>query len=319
MDLNQALDLRAIVSDSLISGGTQPVSFAAGTPAAAATMATAVPQAVNGVGVSAKEDGRHYIKIFTREALPVDTAYLASYYGVSSSDIEVENAGEINFANDWKKRPVYPGVSTAHRNVPGGTLGCFVRDKSRKLYILGNNHTLADYDRAKAGDPVLQPGIVDGGNENSDIIAILTRAMPLSERGINKMDAAIAEVNAGINVRYTIGGGTRVVDQVVEPLLNMNVEKYGRTTGLTKGRISTTHIIMRISSNGRMLTFDNQVEVKASGRGVFTAAGDSGALILVDNQTHATALLFASKPDGSGYASPLQPILSAFDVTIAMS
>lgn len=66
-----------------------------------------------------------------------------------------------------RERPCQPGVSIGHYQITAGTFGAVVRDKTtRELMILSNNHVLANGSsiqevRAKAGDPVLQPGACD--------------------------------------------------------------------------------------------------------------------------------------------------------------
>lgn len=66
-----------------------------------------------------------------------------------------------------RERPCHPGVSIGHYQTTAGTFGAVVQDKAtRDLMILSNNHVLANGSsiqevRAKAGDPVLQPGGCD--------------------------------------------------------------------------------------------------------------------------------------------------------------
>jgi hypothetical protein len=56
-------------------------------------------------------------------------------------------------------RPLRIGGSVGHFKITAGTLGCFVRARiGDALHILTNNHVLADENRAKVGDAILQPG-----------------------------------------------------------------------------------------------------------------------------------------------------------------
>ena len=59
--------------------------------------------------------------------------------------------------------------------------------------ILSNNHVLADESQLPIGAPIFQPGLLDGGNPNTDQVAALTKFIPLSASG-NKVDCAIAKV-----------------------------------------------------------------------------------------------------------------------------
>jgi hypothetical protein len=61
-------------------------------------------------------------------------------------------------------RPVRCGVSVGHIDITAGTLGAVVErgggDEER--YLLSNNHVLANSNEAEVGDPILEPGPVDG-------------------------------------------------------------------------------------------------------------------------------------------------------------
>lgn len=59
-------------------------------------------------------------------------------------------------------RPARPGTSIGHFEGNTGTFGCVVQRGTQK-FILGNNHVLANLNKAKLGDSILQPGISDGG------------------------------------------------------------------------------------------------------------------------------------------------------------
>jgi hypothetical protein len=59
-------------------------------------------------------------------------------------------------------RPAPGGVSIGHYLITAGTLGCLVK-KGGKLYILSNNHVLANSNDASIRDAILQPGPYDGG------------------------------------------------------------------------------------------------------------------------------------------------------------
>ena len=140
-----------------------------------------------------------------------------------------------------RTRPLVPGLSVAHPTVSAGTLGGFVRVGGR-LAILSNNHVLAASDAASVGDPVLQPGPADGGDPASDRVATLTAFERFTADGrANLVDAAVAVVDAEVPLepgRFPggpLGADPLQVDDV-EP--DEQVEKVGRTTGYTVGRVS---------------------------------------------------------------------------------
>lgn len=92
--------------------------------------------------------------------------------------------------------PVPIGVSLGHPAVTAGTLGARVTD-GNDVFILSNNHVLADVNQARIGDDILQPGSLDGGLTPDDAIATLTDFEPVDFTGINTMDAAIAVSTTG--------------------------------------------------------------------------------------------------------------------------
>src|SRR4029077_11457536 len=96
-----------------------------------------------------------------------------------------------------KIRPAQPGCSVGFRDpadqfVMAGTFGALVKD-SGGVYILSNNHVLANEGQLAAGAPIFQPGLLDGGNADTDQIAKLTRFEKLQTDAPNKVDCAIAE------------------------------------------------------------------------------------------------------------------------------
>lgn len=79
-------------------------------------------------------------------------------------------------------RPSPGGCSIGHVDITAGTLGCLVR-KNGQTYILSNNHVIANSNAARVGDPILQPGPIDGGRFPQDQIATLAQFIPISFPG----------------------------------------------------------------------------------------------------------------------------------------
>ena len=78
-----------------------------------------------------------------------------------------------------RHRPAPGGVSIGHRDITAGTLGCLVK-RGGETFILSNNHVLANSNDAQRGDPMLQPGPIDGGQLASDHIANLEDFVPIN-------------------------------------------------------------------------------------------------------------------------------------------
>ena len=76
------------------------------------------------------------------------------------------------------------------------------------------------------------------------------------------------------------------------------VAKLGRTTGLTRGRVTAFELDnVTVNFDLGTLRFDNQVEVEGEGSAPFSAGGDSGSLI-VGEDLRGVALLFAGSDQG---------------------
>jgi hypothetical protein len=218
-----------------------------------------------------------------------------------------------------KARPLRIGVSVGHVDITAGTLGCFVsrNDGASRVLILSNNHVLANEDRAKLNDPILQPGPIDGGKNPRGIVAQLFRAIRLKKRS-NRVDAAIAALVDGIEHDTADLKGVGKLNGVrTDPLdVGDEVFKVGRTTGLTRGRISAIEVDdVSVEYDAGILDFDGQVEIEPAENKPFSLGGDSGSLI-VDNKRRAVGLLFAGNDDDSTYVNPIDAVLKALNVQL---
>ncbi|MBI4564817.1 MAG: hypothetical protein HY716_09025 [Planctomycetes bacterium] len=219
-------------------------------------------------------------------------------------------------------RPVPIGVSTGHPSITAGTIGCRVTDGT-DVFALSNNHVYADSNQADIGDPVIQPGTYDGGVSPDDDIGILSDYEPIvfSTQASNVMDAAIALSDASFLGNATLSDGYGTPQSTtLEPAISMHVKKYGRTTGLTKGKIVAIHATVNIGYGDQQVArFVNQIVIDPPPA---SDGGDSGSLIVFDGKGPSrgddrkpVGLLFA----GSFFytiANPIDPILERFGVTI---
>jgi hypothetical protein len=109
-----------------------------------------------------------------------------------------------------------------------------------------------------------------------------------------------------------------VVDHLaIDP--DEDVEKVGRSTGHTRGRISAVEVDgVAVQYDEAVHTFDDQVEIQGLG-GAFSAGGDSGSVIWRSRDRAPLGLLFAgSTTGGSGgagvtFANPLATVLHLLD------
>jgi hypothetical protein len=223
---------------------------------------------------------------------------------VAPSDRDHEaTAGAISSAavsNSLRRRirPAQGGFSIGHYRITAGTLGTCCYDLTpfpgipSRFYVLSNNHVLANANDARIGDPILQPGPYDGGNPSTDVIARLTRYVPIkfhtsTSKPLNYVDAAIAEGNFQDLSRDIYWSGVPR-DLYVAPHVNDIVQKCGRTTGFTTGRVTNINATVDVNyGGGRVARFRNQIVTTN-----MSAPGDSGSLVM-DRDEQAVGLLFA--------------------------
>ena len=230
-------------------------------------------------------------------------------------------------------RPVPIGVSTGHYDITAGTIGCRVTDGT-DVYALSNNHVYANENEAEDGDSVLQPGAYDGGSEGADPevidgdeIGTLSAyepiefpsdpSAPYNAWPENTIDAAIAlctEDTLGTSTPLGEGGGYGAPSSnTITAVIGQPVQKYGRTTGLTKGAVSELNAAVLVGySDDKVALFVGQIVILPNkGRG-FSEGGDSGSLVVTnDDNKNPVGLLFA----GGGrrtIANPIDDVLGAF-------
>jgi hypothetical protein len=233
-----------------------------------------------------------------------------------------------------RQRPAPTGFSVGHPAITAGTIGARVRDALGRVYILSNNHVLANSNGATIGDPEYQPGPFDGGTA-ADQIATLTdfQTITFSTTANNTIDAAIALSDVAVldnatpaddgyglpNANmYGDGDGDGVFDDR-NALLGLNVQKYGRTTHLTHGQITgvnaTVSVCYEVSGFEctKLARFVDQLIVTP---GTFSGGGDSGSLLVTDDANlNPVALLFAGSSTVT-IANRIDLVLLRFGVTI---
>jgi hypothetical protein len=209
-----------------------------------------------------------------------------------------------------RSRPVRGGYSIGHYKVTAGTMATACYNLGtfpgipKQFYILSNNHVLANTNNASMGDPILQPGSYDGGVYPRDMIGRLSRFIPIKFKTStsaprNYVDAAIAEVPFHLANReiYWLG---YVKDLYVAPKVGDIVQKVGRTTNFSTGRVQSVNATIDVNyGGGRVARFAHQILTTR-----MSAGGDSGSLVTTLDE-EAVGLLFA----GSPYVTVLNNIL----------
>lgn len=235
-------------------------------------------------------------KKIAREKLPADELIPETLPVPETSEeikTDVVETGRIE-AQSFKTRirPVRPGYSIGHYKITAGTFGCLVREACLpcRTYILSNNHVLANSNAAHIGDPILQPGSYDGGTYPADMVARLSRFIPIhfgSPMRYNLVDAALAQP---LDQRYIIASvaGLGIPKGTVEATLGMEVVKSGRTTQITTGKVMGIDVTVAVNYGVGVGYFRNQILTTNMSGG-----GDSGSLLMSRAEQKATGLLFA--------------------------
>lgn len=245
----------------------------------------------------------------------------------------------LSASHTRRLRPAPGGVSVAHEDVTAGTLGVLAHRTSGEAVILSNNHVLANSNAARKGDPILQPGPYDGGGPQ-DAIATLEDFVPIafSERELDGLGRLLERTlgallaPAGLGLRRLPSGKTNLVDgAIARPIapdlvapdileigpvsgsasatLGTFVKKSGRTTGLTKGKVTGLDATVEVDYGGKTAVFRGQIVSDILSRG-----GDSGSLI-VDAANQAVGLLFAGGTTTT-ILNPIDAVLAALSLRI---
>jgi hypothetical protein len=277
------------------------------------------------VAVGLTPAGRGRARVAVRLESEADRGLLPDLGGVTEAQLDVRVIGRVRAlsspapgALQRRVRPLRPGLSVAHPDVSAGTLGGFVRVGGR-LAVLSNNHVLAASDAADIGDPVRQPGPADGGT-SGDRVGRLTAFEDLSAGRANLVDAAVAVLDPGVAAEPgDLPGGPLSGPVPGSPDIDPDeqVEKVGRTTGHTHGRITAVEVdAVAVAYDGAVYRFDDQIEI-AGRAGAFSEGGDSGSVIWRSRDRAPLGLLFAgSSTGGDGgagvtFANPLATVLAA--------
>ena len=142
---------------------------------------------------------------------------------------------EYEFERKRRRDTIQPGISISRSNNTAGTFGAVVYDNfTDRQCILSNWHVLAGNYEASPGDDIIQPGSLDGGRLPGDRIGKLERSI-LNEDG----DAAIAFLDKAYDRSVELAQlETGVIVESARGAQHGDIlEKSGRTTGVTRGKI----------------------------------------------------------------------------------
>lgn len=216
-----------------------------------------------------------------------------------------------------------------------GTFGAIVRDATSKMYGLTNNHVSGACNLAAPGLPILCPGPLDATEDSISPFTIgrHSKLLPISE-GIpenidvaNNMDAALFELESGDQVSSMQGDVYDTPADVAEPTGGLAVEKVGRTTGHTRGRIlGVVPMPMGVAYNvkeygvSKTVYFNDVIMVEGENGQPFSKSGDSGSLVIATDDSglrRAVGIVFAgNEARGHSFMLSLPAILDKLNVEL---
>ena len=339
MRLDEVRELKRRLIRELASGA--PPS-AAGAPGGGRLWPRAQPPLA--LGVARGADGGHRLAVRVQRTPPGFDAVLDAALdnlaaaGRHAATIDLRLVGYVlaqharRGAARRRWRPLVLGCSLGHRRGRAGSLGAVVTAAAGGRALLSCAHVLTPFPLdghggsgdggvdVVAGGGIVQPAVDDGGRFPSDRVGRLLAAVGPDPRRRNRFDAALATLVSGVgcDARRLPGLG-RLAGVRRAPLAGGEpVYKVGRTSGVTRGRVSAVEVDgLTVSFPGGEALFDGQFEVEPvdSGR-PFSAPGDSGALV-VDEALRAVGLLFAGNGLDVSYAHPIAAVLDRLRVRLA--
>jgi hypothetical protein len=298
---------------------------------------------------------RREIVVFTRRAMPISKKALKALpQSVEDVDVKYRQGAQEEIGETPPQpfgAPPYvvrqsggSGRYTCGSSVSvgnsreAGTLGCLVK-KGNEIFGLSNNHVTGACNFAGIGLPIVAPGIFDVVPNGLPPFTLgfhhqalnMVSGAPDNVNPKSNQDAAIFRIKNVADVT-SFQGVAHDTPTAVAPLVpDLQVEKVGRTTGHTHGRVlSQIYGAFGIPYNAALygfsgaIYFDPLFVITGTGGDLFADNGDSGALITtVDSDTRkgvgivVGGMIDKTAPGGKlTLALPIKPILDAFGVTL---
>jgi len=266
---------------------------------------TGIPDSLDGTAVVVEATGEFFALQQARQGPPSDKG---------------KNGSTAISTTSALTRPVPIGVSTGNRyECSAGTIGARVKNGST-VYALSNNHVYALENKAPGNSEVLQPGRYDTNctYDPANVIGTLSafKSIVFSTSASNTIDAAIAVSSPANLGKATPSNGYGLpTSGIVSASVGQEVQKYGRTSQLTRGQVTGVNATVNIGYSSGTARFVNQIVVGS--RKTFIKAGDSGSLLVTDPGRNPVGLLYAGTSSGrTAIANRIDLVLGEFGVTI---
>lgn len=261
-------------------------------------------EAIIVIGVQVEQEQTAQIAEIPRRLQCYDEAQVEMIGEEIEVEVVFEQAVKAQLYNA-RRRPCPGGFSIGHPNVTAGTLGIQVYERGnpdRPGFFITNNHVAADTNRGPVGVNILQPGPLDGGTIQNDVIGQLVRWVPitLTTDARNEADIALVRANGPWNqsIALEVFGIGRNIGSLPTEVGN-RVTKAGRTTERTSGNVLSTDATVIVDyGNGRRARFVKQIQCTFMSQG-----GDSGSVLFREftpGWFYASGLIFAGSNPAPG-------------------
>jgi hypothetical protein len=280
-----------------------------------------------GVAVGTTADD-YRIAIRARSEAEVDQQLLDQIRSVALHEVDLKYTGPLEITpvqEPLKARRLEMGASTGHYRCSAGTIGFFAsRAADGALGIVSNNHVLAAQDTGVDGDEILHPGPADFGRSPNDVVARLAGDYPRLRAENQTVDCAFARLVRGATFDPLAVSATETLRTTIAvPEMELEVEKIGRTTQRTRGRITAIDLdFFDVNYSFGLQSFYGQIEIESIDATPFCRPGDSGSLVFTRDCEPVGLLFLGTRAggrynSGRGYANPIGDVLRALGVTFA--
>lgn len=210
-------------------------------------------------------------------------------FGDNPPHVEIQRTVSGAIASQFltqRMRPTVGGLSCGNaRFLAAGTLGAAYKI-GFDVFIVSNWHVFYGAG-ACGGDPILQPGRLDGGVFPDDVIACNAHGTLDNYRDFAA--ALVPPHLQGQVMQGTYSFGAINGQGQAHP--GMLVKKSGRTTDATYGVILSTHAIARVDYHWGSRVFFDQIMLSP-----MSQPGDSGSILLSTQDDFAVGMIFAGSP-----------------------
>lgn len=308
---------------------------------------------ITAVGFSAGKRREPTIFVYTRR--PLNKSEQAALKETTARGFPVEFRVAHPFQIDTSFPPALDAVTLLKGRVtcgssisPGnvreaGTIGAILEDKDGNLFGLSCNHVTGGCSNARPTSPIVTPAILDVGAGLPDprTIGHHRRSLtfvpgdPAIIRAYKaNCDAAVFSLSDPDGISSSQGAHFDTPLAVADPEEDMEVEKVGRTTGLTSGMIDSQiagpvridydktvfHSADEDQSFKGSVFFEPVYLLRGHGGTAFAMNGDSGALVCTkpgEGDRKAVGIIIGGRGGvNETLMLPLAPVLKALDMKL---